>query len=116
MPEKDKIQAYRESGKDIPWLRVNRVRPDIYGLDTLLGGIPNRALAFVFGGEDRINFSHRLHVSVGNVDCSQCHGDIAGMDKPITQPFVEMDMDFCMSCHQAQEELVASVDCAACHR
>ena len=115
MPEKDKIQSYRERGTEIPWMRIYRVAPDIYGLDRLLGGIPNRVLGFVYGGKDQIYFSHRRHVSMGNIECSQCHGNVTGMDEPITEPFVEMDMDFCMSCHKDQEEVV-SVDCAVCHR
>lgn len=115
MPEKDKIQGYRESNQEIPWSRVYRIRADIYGLDILLGGIPNRILEHVYGGKDPIYFSHRRHVGIGNIACSECHGEVADFEKPITRPFVEMDMDRCMSCHQAQEEEV-SVDCADCHR
>lgn len=115
MPEKDKIQEYRESGKEISWSRVYRIRPDIYGLDRLLFGIPNKVLGHVYGGKNPILFSHRRHTSIGKVDCRECHGDVANMEKPIAEPHVEIEMDRCMSCHETQEEKV-SVDCAACHR
>jgi hypothetical protein len=115
MPEKDKIQEYRKSGQEIPWSRVYRIKSDIYGLDRLLYGIPNRVIGHVYGGKDPIYFSHRRHTAIGKVQCKECHGDVANMEKPITQLSVEIEMDRCMSCHQAQEKKV-SVDCADCHR
>ncbi|HEA66654.1 MAG TPA: hypothetical protein ENI07_07530 [Desulfobacterales bacterium] len=115
IPEKDKIQNYRESGSEIPWIRVYRIRPSFYGLDTLLRGIPNKVIEHVYGGKDSIYFSHRRHVIFGKIDCSNCHGNVTDMEKPITRPSLKMDMDRCMSCHQTQQEEV-SVDCVVCHR
>ena len=115
MPEKDKIQKYREAGKEIPWQRVYRIKPDIYGLDSLFYGIPNRVLGHVYGGKNPINFSHRRHTAIGKIECRECHGDVANMEKPITRLFAEIEMDRCLACHQAQEKKV-SVDCADCHR
>jgi hypothetical protein len=115
MPEKDKIQEHRESGREIPWSRVYRIEPDIYGLDRLLYGIPNKVLGHVYGGENPIYFSHRRHTAIGKVECRECHGDVASMEKPITHRSVKIEMDRCMSCHKAQKEKV-SVDCADCHR
>lgn len=113
--EKDKIQKFRISGKEIPWVRVYRIKPGIYGLDEPFGGIPNKVLGHIYGGKDRFNFSHRLHTVIGKVECLKCHGDVADMDKPITQPAVTIKMDRCISCHKNQEKEV-STDCAACHR
>lgn len=113
--EKDKIQKYRESGREIPWSRVYRIKPDFYGLDRFFYGIPNKVIGHVYGGTNPIYFSHRRHTSIGKIECKKCHGDVANREEPITQPFVEFDMDRCISCHQAQEKKV-SVDCADCHR
>jgi hypothetical protein len=115
MPEKDKIQEFRKSGKEIPWLRVYRIEPDIYGLDRILYGIPNRVLGHIYGGKNPIYFSHRRHTAIGKVQCNECHGDVANMEKPITRTFAAIEMDRCISCHKSQEEKV-SVDCTACHR
>jgi c(7)-type cytochrome triheme protein len=115
MPEKDKIQEYRKSDREIPWVRVYRIKPDIYGLDRILSGIPNKVLDQVYGGKNPIYFSHRRHTAIGKVECKECHGDVATMEKPITQRLVRIEMDRCLSCHKAQEQRV-SVDCADCHR
>lgn len=114
MPEKDKIQVHREAGREISWSRVYRIKPSIYGLDRLFYGIPNRILDHFYGGKNPIYFSHRRHTIIGKVECRECHGDVANMKKPITQPFVEFEMDRCISCHKAQEKEV-SVECADCH-
>ena len=115
MPEKDKIQEYRESGREIPWSRVYRIKPDVYGTDRILSGIPNKVLGHVYGGTNPIYFSHRRHTTIGKVACKECHGDVAEMEKPITQPIANIEMDRCISCHKTQEKKV-SVDCADCHR
>lgn len=115
MPEKDKIQEYRELGSEIPWLRIYRIKPDIYGLDRLFYGVPKKVLDNVYGGEDPIYFSHRRHTTIGKVECRECHGDVANMEKPITQRAIKIEMDRCMSCHKEKKEKV-SIDCADCHR
>lgn len=115
MPEKDKIREYRESGKEIPWLRVYRIEPDFYGWDRPLRGIPNKILDRVYGGNNPIYFSHRRHATLGKVACQECHGDVAKMEEPITRPFVTIEMDWCLSCHKTQK-IKVSVDCADCHR
>lgn len=62
---------------------------------------------------DYAYFSHRRHVKLGELDCAVCHGDVGKVATPITKPFVEMTMSWCMDCH---EEKGASNDCYACHR
>lgn len=113
--EKDKIQKYRTSGKEIPWSRIYQIKPGIYGLDRPFLGIPNKVLGRVYGGKDRFNFSHRLHAVVGKIECLKCHGDVANMDKPIVKPFTDIKMNGCISCHKNQKKAVTT-DCAACHR
>ncbi len=115
MPEKEKIQAYREAGTEIPWTRVYRAKPDTYGLDKYFAGIPGKILDHIYGGKNPINFSHRRHTTLGKVDCSECHGDVAGMEIPLTKPLIPIEMPRCLACHEKQREKV-SVDCADCHR
>ncbi len=62
---------------------------------------------------DYAYFSHRRHVKLGKLDCTVCHGDVGKVATPITKPFVEMTMNWCMDCH---EEKGVSNDCYACHR
>lgn len=62
---------------------------------------------------DYAYFSHRRHVKLAELDCTVCHGDVGALTTPITKPFVEMTMNWCMDCH---EEKSASNDCYACHR
>ncbi len=62
---------------------------------------------------DYAYFSHRRHVKLGELDCTICHGDVGRFAEPISEPFVEPVMDWCMDCH---EEKNVSNDCYACHR
>lgn len=60
-----------------------------------------------------VNFSHRRHVGIANLDCQRCHGGIATTERPPAQPLVQIRMSFCLDCHQASKQ---SLDCIACHR
>lgn len=71
--EIDKIHKAVEEGKSIAWVRVYKL-PD-----------------FVF-------FSHLQHVSVGKIDCKECHGDVAKMGR--IQQFTDLSMGWCMNCHK----------------
>ncbi|MFQ5705978.1 MAG: cytochrome c3 family protein [bacterium] len=62
---------------------------------------------------DYAYFSHRRHVKLGKLDCAVCHGDVAKLTRPISQPFVKMKMDWCRDCHEQRK---VSNDCYACHR
>ncbi len=86
-PEEKKLIDFIESGKEIEWKRLYEIPEDVY-------------------------FSHRRHVSLGNIECSACHGDIGESLKPPSKS-VEMSMGRCMKCH---EEKGADNDCIACHR
>lgn len=86
--EKDKIHEYYESGREIPWQRVYRVKSHTY-------------------------FSHRRHTAIAKLNCIECHGDVANREEPIDQPIIKIEMAYCLSCHQKEK---ASVDCVDCHR
>jgi len=67
----------------------------------------------VYDLPDHVFFSHRRHVTLGKIECTQCHGDIQDFESPPRIPYLELTMDFCMDCH---EEHRANNDCLACHR
>ncbi len=83
-----KVAMYVDEGKRIPWKQVNIV-PD-----------------YAF-------FSHRRHVSVGKIARETCHGNVASMVTPFSEPYREITMDWCLDCHQERQ---ISSDCYACHR
>jgi ribosomal protein L32 len=86
--EEAKVVAYIEKKEQIPWVQVHRVPDYAY-------------------------FSHRRHVTIGKLDCSKCHGNVAEKTVPFVRPAVTINMKFCMKCHKRKQ---ANTDCAACHR
>ena len=84
-------QAVREYGKarrQVPWVQVTRNPGHVY-------------------------FSHRAHVSLGKMECQECHGDMGARTTPLERPQGHLvSMDACMDCHAARG---ASLQCAACH-
>ncbi len=60
-----------------------------------------------------VYYTHRRHVGIGELECSNCHGAIAETDRPPTRPLVQITMSFCLDCHRERGQ---SVDCNACHR
>ena len=63
---------------------------------------------------DHVVFSHRRHVAIGEIDCKDCHGDMASATTLPSEAVHEiLTMDGCLKCH---ERSGASLDCAACHR
>lgn len=87
-PEKKKLAAFSESDGNIPWVRVAVTEPDVY-------------------------FSHRRHVTSGEIDCQRCHRDQSALTEPPPTARLVMTMDECLACH---EERAVSVDCLVCHR
>ena len=47
---------------------------------------------------DHVYFNHSQHVSVGKVQCQQCHGDIQNMDE--VYQFSPLSMGWCINCHR----------------
>jgi predicted CXXCH cytochrome family protein len=66
----------------------------------------------LFRMPDHVYYSHARHVAVAELECAECHGEIAKTTSPPSRPLVRVDMDFCMECH---EELGVTNDCIACH-
>jgi hypothetical protein len=85
-PEIKKIAAYQSRGEEIPWVRV-----------------------YDYNASAHLRFNHAPHIRA-EVPCATCHGD---MTKQTTaQRVVDMNMGYCIGCHQQRK---ASVDCVTCH-
>ena len=50
---------------------------------------------------DHVFFSHAQHVSVGEINCKTCHGDIEEMN--ITSQYSTLSMGWCVECHRESE-------------
>lgn len=85
-PEVQKLAAYFNAGRDVPWERI-------YG----------------FAPSAHVKFNHAPHIRAG-IDCSACHGDLAKMSVAIKA--VQINMGFCLRCHRARR---VSTDCITCH-
>lgn len=74
---------------------------------------------------DHVYFNHAQHVTVGGVDCKQCHGDMTKQTEtqkvwsvedlnkiegniPLTKP--TLTMGWCIECHGAKEVSTGSID------
>jgi hypothetical protein len=62
---------------------------------------------------DHVFYTHRRHVGIAELECGNCHGPIAEMERPPERPLVPISMDSCMDCHR---ERGMPLDCNACHR
>ena len=60
-----------------------------------------------------VYYTHRRHVGIAQLECGNCHGDIATTQRPPGKALVRISMDFCVDCHRAKGQ---SLDCNACHR
>jgi hypothetical protein len=64
----------------------------------------------IFFVPDFVKFNHQPHIRWGKLDCSQCHGNVAAMDR---LQRVDFQMGFCIACHKERN---AQLDCwLACH-
>jgi len=87
-PELTRLAGYIDLDEDIPWKRVAVTRSDVF-------------------------FSHRRHVTSGQIECARCHPDVAEAAGPLSVVSHVMRMDECISCHELEG---ADTDCLACHR
>ncbi len=85
-PGVQKLKEFAEKKREIPWIRV-----------------------YQFPTSGHVIFRHAPHVRAG-VECSTCHGDVAGMTVVTRQ--VNHTMGSCLACHREKK---ASQDCATCH-
>ncbi|MEJ2320377.1 MAG: cytochrome c3 family protein [Gemmatimonadales bacterium] len=67
----------------------------------------------LFSLPDHVFYTHRRHVGIGELQCLQCHGDIAETERPPERPLISISMEYCVDCHREQGE---TLDCNACHR
>jgi hypothetical protein len=86
-PEEAKLIKYLEEGSQIPWQRIYSVPDHVY-------------------------FSHRRHVSIGELDCNKCHGHVEELTEPSPYPVWLPSMDNCIDCHKEHK---ITYDCLACH-
>lgn len=61
---------------------------------------------------EHVNYSHRTHIVVAELACEKCHGQIAATTLPPGRPLIQVDMEYCMDCH---EKYAVTNDCIACH-
>jgi formylmethanofuran dehydrogenase subunit E len=85
-PEIKKLAAYASKGQEPPWQRV-----------------------FWFYDSVHVKFWHAPHIRAG-VACEQCHGDVS--QETVAVKTKDLNMKFCLSCHNAKG---VSVDCTTCH-
>ena len=88
-PAIKKIADYYARGEPIPWARVNYVPRFVY-------------------------FSHKVHLTVGGLNCENCHGDVGHMK--VVEPVAKMTMGWCLDCHSKQSNAPQLRDCVICHR
>jgi hypothetical protein len=88
-PEIQKVAGYWERQEPIPWVRVNQLPRFVY-------------------------FSHQVHVVAAGLNCERCHGDVGHMT--VARPVVQMDMGWCLSCHEQQPNARQLMDCVVCHQ
>lgn len=50
---------------------------------------------------DHVYFNHSQHVSVGKIECQQCHGPVEQMD--VVQQHSPLSMGWCINCHRQTE-------------
>jgi hypothetical protein len=60
-----------------------------------------------------VKFPHHVHVTAGALNCERCHGDVGKMD--VTHQVANMNMGWCLDCHQQQPNAKQLIDCVACH-
>lgn len=55
----------------------------------------------VHNNPDHVFFSHAQHVSIGKLDCAECHGDIESMDR--VMQVSDLSMGWCINCHREKK-------------
>ncbi len=88
LPLVQQVASYYNHDEAIPWVRVNRLPRFVY-------------------------FTHRIHVAQG-LNCERCHGDVGHMTVDV--PVMNMNMGWCLSCHEQQTNARQLQDCLVCHQ
>ena len=50
---------------------------------------------------DFVYFNHSQHIDVGELECTECHGDVKEMD--VLQQASDLTMGWCINCHRKEE-------------
>ncbi len=87
-PEEEKIRTIAARGEDIPWVQLNKLPSHVY-------------------------FSHRRHVVAGELTCEVCMGPMADQVIPPPRALQNLNMGFCLDCHN---KVGATQDCLLCHK
>jgi c(7)-type cytochrome triheme protein len=88
-PDEPKVREFAKKKQQLPFVQVNRNVGHVY-------------------------FSHRVHVTLAEMQCQDCHGDLTIIEGPVSLANPSLhSMGACMSCHQ---EKGASLECVACHK
>lgn len=87
-PEAAKLTAAITAGQPVVFLKLFRLAPYVF-------------------------YTHRRHVGIAQLECSNCHGAIALTTRPPSRPLVHIRMRLCLDCHARMRQ---TVDCVACHR
>jgi hypothetical protein len=90
------VRASWETGKAIPWRRVNAVPGFVY-------------------------FNHGVHVRGAGVECARCHGKVQDMAR--VSRHAPLTMEWCLGCHRNPpnqpdqgRRITPLTTCSACHR
>jgi hypothetical protein len=49
---------------------------------------------------DHVFFSHAQHITAGGVSCTECHGNVKGMD--VIRQVSDLSMGWCINCHKTR--------------
>lgn len=74
--EINKVIASYENEEPIEWIRVHH-------------------------NPDHVFFSHAQHVTIGNIDCQECHGEVEEMHR--IEQVSDLSMGWCINCHRENE-------------
>jgi c(7)-type cytochrome triheme protein len=84
-----RVRAVAASGEPLRWIQVTR-------------------------NPGHVHFAHGAHVTVADMECADCHGEVTAWSEPPTLPEQRLvDMSACLACHR---ERGAPTDCATCHQ
>ncbi len=60
-----------------------------------------------------VYFTHQVHVAQG-LNCERCHGDVGNMT--VVRPVAQVNMGWCLGCHEQQPNVRQLQDCIVCHQ
>jgi len=86
--EEEKIRTFYKKNMEIPWQKILRLPEHVY-------------------------FSHYRHTVLGNIECTECHGNMPERTSPPDKPLKRLRMKDCINCHKKNK---VTTDCNACHK